>query len=138
MKGLASGVVAITDGSNHTCALTSGGTVRCWGSNLTGQLGNDAVTGSTVPSAVRGLASGVTAISSFPDTTCATTDDGRVACWGDNMSGNLGTTSPCISSSVPVEVPVESGVAVANEPFVVPAGRSSMRQDARMSCCAST
>jgi alpha-tubulin suppressor-like RCC1 family protein len=103
VTGLGSGVIAIAAGGNHTCALTSGGGVQCWGSNTYGELGNNSTTNSSVPVAVLGLGSGVTAIAAGRGHTCAQTRVRTVQCWGDNEYGQLGNNSTT-NSSVPVAV----------------------------------
>ena len=91
--GLASGVAAVTAGSQHSCAITIAGGVKCWGNNYYGQLGDNTTIQSNTPVNVVGLTSGVVAVSAGEGHTCAITKVGGVKCWGYNGVGQLGDGS---------------------------------------------
>jgi alpha-tubulin suppressor-like RCC1 family protein len=97
------GVTAIAAGGDHTCALLGDGTVRCWGLDTDGELGDGKFAESSeVPTPVVGL-SGAVAISAGVALSCALLDDTTVRCWGENESSQTGTGSP--SSDMPVSTP---------------------------------
>jgi len=87
VSGLASGVAAISVGGSSACAVTTLGSLVCWGDNSVGQLGNNSMIASSVPVPVPGLASGVAAVSVALGAACALTTAGAVLCWG--RGGNL-------------------------------------------------
>lgn len=91
----------ISADGDFTCAVSSG-SVRCWGFNTDGQLGDGTTTTRSVAVAVKAV-SGATQVSSGYDYACALLPQGRVKCWGANYRGQLGdgTTRP---SSTPVAV----------------------------------
>ncbi len=95
--GSAHGVIEISAGATHTCALLDDGTVRCWGNGERGRLGygntNDIGDDETPVSAGPvdfGAGRGVVELAAGEGFSCAILDDGTVRCWGLNSSGQLG------------------------------------------------
>lgn len=93
-------------GRDQSYVLLSDGTVRAWGDNSVGQLGNGSTTDSLTPVVVSSL-SGVTAIDSGMNFGCAISN-GQARCWGANDSGQLGNGTT-MNSSTPVVVSGSSG-----------------------------
>ena len=85
-----SGVLAVSAGGSHTCALTLSFHLRCWGSNTYGQLGNDTVTSlNTPPTFDIPFVSNVAAVSAGGAHTCVLTFQGGVRCWGRNVNAQV-------------------------------------------------
>jgi alpha-tubulin suppressor-like RCC1 family protein len=100
VKGLSKGVLAIAAGGYHTCALTTVGGVKCWGS---GGIGNGISGQQTLPVVVFPPSGGITAIAAGGAVSCALTIDGGVKCWGDNQFGQIGNGMTYYSRT-PVDV----------------------------------
>ena len=80
----------VAAGGGHSCALLTNTTVKCWGGNIYGQLGNALNTFSwTTPVTVTGITS-ATAITAGYYHSCALLADTTVKCWGNNLGGQLG------------------------------------------------
>ncbi|WP_161554236.1 RCC1 domain-containing protein [Stenotrophobium rhamnosiphilum] len=101
-------VVSIVAGNSLSCALKTGGTVACWGSNLNGALGDGSTNYHSTPIAVSGLTSVVAIAAS--NHSCALKADGSVACWGSNSSGQVGIPVTPDKITAPVMVDGIAGV----------------------------
>ncbi len=111
VSGLTSGVASVSAGDSHTCAVTTAGGLKCWGSNGGGQLGDSTTTQRTTPVDVSGLTSGVDSVFAGSYHTCAVTAAGGVKCWGSNGGGQLGDGTTT-QRKTPVDVSgLTSGVA---------------------------
>jgi adhesin/invasin len=87
-----SNVVQLVVGSAHTCALTSGNQVFCWGLNDAGQLGDNTTTNrpAATPISLPGGVTGFSAISAGASFTCGVTTANKLYCWGEGTGGQLG------------------------------------------------
>jgi alpha-tubulin suppressor-like RCC1 family protein len=101
--GLQSGVTAITAGGFHTCALSEGGGVKCWGYNEFGQVGDGTHKNRSEPVDVARLSSGVRTLSGGHWHTCALSKSGEARCWGANAFGQLGDGT-VVDRRTPVKV----------------------------------
>jgi alpha-tubulin suppressor-like RCC1 family protein len=83
--------IAVSLDGRHSCAVLGDGSVRCWGANAAGQLGNGAVSSgaTSTPVAVTGVTIAI-AVAAGRDHSCALLVTGRVQCWGANDRGQLG------------------------------------------------
>jgi len=113
-RALKATTVPVGAADTHSCALISGGKIKCWGGNAYGQLGNRSTTGSVTPVGVYGLKN-VKAISTGGFNTCAVVAGGQIKCWGDNAKGKLGAGIKSLSRSlIPISVSgVVNAVAVS-------------------------
>ena len=88
-------VVQIDAGEHHTCAVTDGGAVRCWGLGERGRLGYgniDTIGDDEAPASAGDVPLGGTAVqvTAGRNHTCALLANGDVRCWGQGTHGQLG------------------------------------------------
>jgi alpha-tubulin suppressor-like RCC1 family protein len=97
---------ALALGTQFTCALTDDGKPYCWGSDLSGQLGDSSFTQKLEPTPTLGGHSYV-AIAAGVQTTCALDQAGAAWCWGDDPA----------QAGVPVSFRNVPAIARADRPF---------------------
>ena len=90
----------------HACAVLVDGSVVCWGSNSSGQLGDGTQVNRAQPVAVPGLQN-VVSVATGLSHTCAMSA-GAIRCWGDNSQGQLGSNASGASGAMaqPTLVPI--------------------------------
>ena len=111
VASLGTGVKAIAAGRDFSLALMKDGTVKSWGYNGSGQLGNGTNTPRSEPGSVGNL-SNVRAIATDSSAAhaLALLEDGRVKSWGDDEEGQLGNGVDGNVDQKPVAVVNLSGV----------------------------
>jgi RHS repeat-associated protein len=99
VNGLTSGVSYVFAGYRHTCALTSGGGVKCWGLNDKRQLGDGTTTQRLTPVAVTGITSNGSSMTMGYAHSCAKVIGGGLKCWGSNSDGQLSDNTVTYSTT---------------------------------------
>jgi alpha-tubulin suppressor-like RCC1 family protein len=84
-------------GGRSTC-VRDHNVARCWGENNFGQLGNNINVGTVAPNSTPTLVASidlgiVRQVAVGRAFSCALRDDGRLLCWGENGSGQLGNNT---------------------------------------------
>lgn len=100
---LGQSATAITAGNDFTCVILADTTVKCFGENSSGQLGNGSTTATSTPTATLSFGSSVTAIAAGDAHLCALLSDGSMKCVGGNSYGSLGNGNTTNQTS-PVSV----------------------------------
>ncbi len=109
-----SGVIALTAGNDFACALISGGTIKCWGDNGFGSLGDGTGLNKSTPTTVSGITTATKVVAATGRYhACALLADGTVKCWGYSDSANYGVGNGYTTSQLsPVTI---SGISGATD-----------------------
>ncbi|WP_437591402.1 right-handed parallel beta-helix repeat-containing protein [Sorangium sp. So ce1000] len=84
---------AIAVGSSHACALLANGSVKCWGDDHDGELGDGPAHAPLSVTPMTPIAEGSATLAAGLHFTCASTMGGAILCWGRGESGQIGNGS---------------------------------------------
>lgn len=100
--------IQLAAGQQWSCALLADHTLRCWGDNRNGQLGDDSTSFRPSATPVPNF-DHVVQVAAGRKHACAVKDDGSLYCWGRNDEGQLGDRTHT-ERHVPTLVPGLAGV----------------------------
>lgn len=92
----------ISNGYMHTCGITQGSKLKCWGNNSNMQVGDNTFMNRLTPTLIDS-SENYSFVSSGMSHTCAITSNGVLKCWGDNRNGQIGNG---IISTAPSGTPI--------------------------------
>lgn len=105
--------LSIALGRAHSCAVLNDHSVKCWGMNVVGQLGqgdkddrgdNPGEMGDALPPIDLGTGRTAQQVAAGDEFTCALLDDNTVKCWGLNYDGELGLGDKLVRGDQPGEM----------------------------------
>jgi alpha-tubulin suppressor-like RCC1 family protein len=98
---------------SHTCAILDNGDLKCWGSDVKGQLGDGGSnTNTNAPSSTAidlGTGRTAVAVSAGDRYTCAILDNGDLKCWGWDYYGQLGDGGTNTDTNAPSSTAIDLG-----------------------------
>lgn len=99
-------------GTDHACAVRTDGTLWCWGSNISGQLGNGVHVEDGLPTPTPtqvGSGTAWTSVSAGEYHACGVQTGGTAWCWGSNVNGELGRAANAVANTTPTQVSGTAG-----------------------------
>jgi cysteine-rich repeat protein len=114
-------LLAVDAGGAHTCVLIEGGRAKCWGLNVSGQLGLESILtigDDELPSDVPDIelpGPAVQVSAGLAEHTCARLENQNLYCWGRNDAGQLGLGHvDNIGDDEGITTPTSVGVDIAD------------------------
>lgn len=104
--------VSLALGDSHSCALMADGSIRCWGENTFGQLGDGTNTNSLLWVQVKSDRK-FKSVAAGAFHTCAVDELGDTYCWGKNDSGQLGSGNTRNSNIPRLVIGIDAATSVA-------------------------
>lgn len=113
VAGLPSDIVEVSATGYFSCALSSSGSVHCWGLNEYGQLGEGTMETRTSPVRSAPSIDDAVRLSAGGDSVCVVRETGNIACWGRGTGGALGNGTFVDSTSPVTVVDVDSPLGIS-------------------------